>query len=265
MSTNNDIIVLAAAPRRRLPLILAVVIVLAAITTGIVVATGGSKASAEVLVHNAALKAATANVVSYDLSGDFTEGGFGSMNLTGSGYVSLRPKVSYLQMGLSVFTMKVSERIFIDYSTSTAHVAINEGGAWQTQTLPLGSVPSGLDKTSQLTDQLDVLTAGGFTATDRGSDQYGHRYDYTGSAAKMISSLAKQNGLSADLRQSATSIIQAAKAMTLSGTLWIDDATGRPTRFSTSTSLNGLKGTVVMTYRDWNVSQDASALFTAGR
>jgi|GEM_PF-3416210 len=265
MSTTEEITDIVAPARRRWPLFMGIVVVLAAITTGIVVATGGSKASAEVLVHNAALKAATANAVSYDLSGDFSEGGFGSMNLTGSGYISMKPKVSYLQMDLSVLTMKVSERIFIDYPTSTAHVAINEGGAWQTQTLPLGAAASGLDKTSQLTDQLDVLTASGFTATDRGSDQYGHRYDYTGSAAKMISSLAKQNNLSAGLRKSATAIIQAAKAMTLSGTLWIDDATGRPTRFSTSTSLNGLKGTAVMTYRDWNVTKDASALFTAGR
>jgi len=56
MSTTEEITDIVAPARRRWPLFMGIVVVLAAITTGIVVATGGSKASAEVLVQTPPLR-----------------------------------------------------------------------------------------------------------------------------------------------------------------------------------------------------------------
>jgi len=262
--TPSTPLVSATKPRRRALRVGLLVTVL--IAAGAIFGLNSTSANAELIVQNAAQSMTTATATSYTLSGTFMSKGMnmalGSFPLTGEGYVQAKPRLSYLSMSMSALGQSFGTRMLVNSETGQTNVATNLGGAWSESTQNYGSISA--NKYSALTGPLESLAAGGFSAQDKGTDADGHRYDFSGTIKEMLKATEARK-LSPALRKATQDAIKKLKGGTLSGSLWIDDATGHPVQMTTIVSLGELTGSITQKYHDWNVIKDPAAMMAAGR
>ena len=182
--------------------------------------------------------------------------------LTGEGYVQAKPRLSYFSVSMSVLGQSFETRMLVSSETGETNVASNLNGTWSETTQNYGSISA--SKCCALTGPLESLAAGGSSAQDNGTDANGHRYDFSGTLKEMLKA-AEARTLSSALRKASQDAIKKLKGGSLSGTLWIDDATGHPAQMTPIVSLGELTGSITQKYYDWNVIKDPAAIMTAGR
>lgn len=254
------------APKRSRKLLLRSSIAAIVVAALVVVVSGSSHANAELIVQKAATKLTEATAASFTLTGTFMPkdagAAMGSIPLTGEGYVQAKPRTEYVSLSMSLLGQSFDERVLVNGETGVSKAAVKLGGEWTESTVNMGATAA--PKYSMLTGPLDALVAGGFTAVDKGTDAHGHRYDYSGTLEE-LGKAAKRRHLSAQLRAAVEKALKQLKGSKVSGSLWIDDQTGRLTQLTTVMEMNSLTGSITETFHDWNVIKDPQALFTENR